>query len=186
MFSAVLIANRGEIALRAIRTFKRLGIRSVAVYSDSDRNSAHVRAADTAIALVGDKPADTYLRIDKLIAACRQSGAEAVFPGYGFLSENAEFAAACEASEIVFLGPTPKQIRDFGLKHCARELAAKAGVPTTPGSGLLDSMEELLGAAGSPRLPPDGQDHCGRRRHRTVVLRVARRTSSTPMKASRV
>ena len=144
MFSTVLIANRGEIALRAIRTLKRLGIRSIAVYAEPDRNSAHVRAADAAIALGGDKPADSYLRIDKLIDACRQSQAEAVFPGYGFLSESSDFAAACEADGIAFLGPTPEQIRDFGLKHRARELAAEAGVPLTPGSGLLSSVEEAL------------------------------------------
>src|SRR5580698_1881776 len=107
MFSTVLIANRGEIALRAIRTLKRLGIRSVAVYAEPDRNCAHVRAADSAIALGGDKPADSYLRIDKLLAACRESRAEAVLPGYGFLSESYEFAAACEAAGMTFLGPTP-------------------------------------------------------------------------------
>lgn len=144
MFSTVLIANRGEIALRAIRTLKRLGIRSIAVFAEPDRNSAHVRAADTTIALGGDKPADSYLRIDKLIAACQQSGAEAVFPGYGFLSESSEFAAACEAAGMIFLGPTPDQMRDFGLKHRARELAAAAGVPLIPGTGLLSSLEEAL------------------------------------------
>lgn len=144
MFSTVLIANRGEIALRTIRTLKRLGIRSVAVYSEPDRNAAHVRAADIAIALGGEKPADSYLRIDKLLAACRDSGAEAVFPGYGFLSESAEFAEACEAESIAFLGPTPDQIRNFGLKHRSRELAARAGVPLTPGTGLLSSIEEAL------------------------------------------
>ena len=144
MFSTVLIANRGEIAVRAIRTLKRLGIRSIAVYAEPDRNSAHVRAADTAIALGGDKPADSYLRIDKLIAACRQSRAEAVFPGYGFLSESSDFAAACEAAGVTFLGPTPGQMRDFGLKHRARELAAGAGVPLAPGTGLLSSVDEAL------------------------------------------
>jgi urea carboxylase len=144
MFSTVLIANRGEIAVRAIRTLKKLGIRSVAVYSEPDRNSAHVRQADQAIALGGDKPADSYLRIDKLISACQQARADAVFPGYGFLSESSEFAAACEEAGIAFLGPTPEQIRDFGLKHRARELAAQAGVPLTPGTGLLESIDEAL------------------------------------------
>jgi urea carboxylase len=144
MFSTVLIANRGEIALRAIRTFRRLGIKSIAVYADTDRNAAHVSAADIAIPLGGERPADSYLRIDKLIAACKESGAEAVFPGYGFLSESAEFAEACEAAGIVFMGPTPAQIRDFGLKHRSRELAAEALVPLTPGTGLLASGEEAL------------------------------------------
>jgi urea carboxylase len=144
VFSAVLIANRGEIALRAIRTLTRLGIRSVAVYAEPDRNSAHVRAADTAIATGGDKPDDAYLRIDKLIAACRQSGAEAVFPGYGYLSESPAFADACETAGIVFLGPTSTQMRDLGRKHRARELAAAAGVPVIPGTGLLSGIDEAL------------------------------------------
>jgi urea carboxylase len=144
MFSTVLIANRGEIALRAIRTLRRLGIKSVAVYADTDRNAAHVSAADIAISLGGERPADSYLRIDKIIAACKKSGAEAVFPGYGFLSESAEFAEACEAAGLVFMGPTPAQIRDFGLKHRSRELAAEALVPLTPGTGLLASSEEAL------------------------------------------
>ncbi|MDR3429890.1 urea carboxylase [Silvimonas sp.] len=147
MFNVVLIANRGEIACRAIRTLKRLGVKSVAVYSDADRNSAHVTEADVAIALGGDKPADSYLRIDKIIAACKETGAQAVFPGYGFLSESAEFAAACDANGIVFVGPTSLQMEEFGLKHRARELAAIAGVPTTPGSGLLASVEHALAEA---------------------------------------
>jgi urea carboxylase len=144
MFSTVLIANRGEIAVRAIRTLKRLRIRSVAVYAEPDRNAAHVREADTAIALGGERPEESYLRIDKLIAACRQSRAEAVFPGYGFLSESSEFAAACEEAGLIFLGPTPGQMRDFGLKHRAREFASIAGVPLAPGTGLLSSVEEAL------------------------------------------
>ena len=147
MFSNVLIANRGEIALRAMRTLQRMGIRSVAVYAESDRDSAHVRAADMAIALGGLRPAESYLRIDKLIDACRRSGAEAVFPGYGFLSESAEFAEACEAAGMVFIGPTPAQMRDFGLKHRSRELAAKAGVPLAPGTELLSCLDEALQAA---------------------------------------
>ena len=144
MFHTVLIANRGEIAVRAIRTLKKLGIQSVAIYSDADRNAEHVQLADVAIALGGDKPADSYLRIDKVIDACRQTGAQAVFPGYGFLSESTEFGRVCEENGIVFIGPTAVQIEEFGLKHRARELAAAAGVPMTPGTGLLASIDEAL------------------------------------------
>ena len=153
MFETVLIANRGEIAVRAIRTLKRLGVKSVAVYSDADRNAQHVRDADIAIALGGDKPADSYLRIDKILAAAQETGAQAIYPGYGFLSESAEFADACEAAGIAFVGPTPAQIREFGLKHRARELAAQAQVPMAPGTGLLQSLEEALSAADSIGYP---------------------------------
>ncbi|MDP9938331.1 urea carboxylase [Ectopseudomonas alcaliphila] len=153
MFHTVLIANRGEIAVRAIRTLKRLGVKSVAVYSDADRNAQHVRDADIAIALGGDKPADSYLRIDKILAAAQQTGAQAIYPGYGFLSESAEFADACEAAGIAFVGPTGEQIREFGLKHRARELAAQAQVPMAPGTGLLHSLEEALSAADSIGYP---------------------------------
>ncbi|KGD94131.1 urea carboxylase [Achromobacter sp. RTa] len=147
MFDTVLIANRGEIAVRAIRSLKRLGIRSVAVYSDPDRNAAHVREADVAVALGGEKAADSYLRMDLLLAAASEHGAQAIYPGYGFLSESAEFALACEAAGIAFVGPTPLQIREFGLKHRSRELAAAAGVPMTPGTGLLSSLGEALSQA---------------------------------------
>ena len=153
MFHTVLIANRGEIAVRAIRTLKRLGVKSVAVYSDADRNAQHVRDADIAIALGGDKPADSYLRIDKILAAAQETGAQAIYPGYGFLSESAEFADACEAVGIAFVGPTGEQIREFGLKHRARELAAQAQVPMAPGTGLLQSLEEALSAADSIGYP---------------------------------
>jgi len=144
VFSRVLIANRGEIALRAMRTLQRMKIRSIAVYADSDRDARHVAAADEALALGGTRPAESYLRIDKLIDACRRSGAEAVFPGYGFLAESAEFAEACEAAGVVFIGPTPDQIREFSRKHRARELAAAAGIPLTPGSPLLNGLTEAL------------------------------------------
>ena len=147
MFHTVLIANRGEIAVRAIRTLKRLGIRSVAVYSDADRNAQHVRDADLAIALGGEKAADSYLRAGRILEAARESGAQAIYPGYGFLSESAEFAEACEAEGIAFIGPSALQIREFGLKHRARELAAQAGVPMAPGTGLLGSLDEALTAA---------------------------------------
>jgi urea carboxylase len=147
VFHTVLIANRGEIAVRAIRTLKRLGIKSVAVYSTPDRMAAHVLLADRAIALGGEKAADSYLRIDLLLQAARDSGAQAIYPGYGFLSESAEFAEACEAAGIAFVGPTPTQMREFGLKHRSRELAQVAGVPMTPGTGLLQSPEEALAQA---------------------------------------
>jgi urea carboxylase len=138
MFYKVLIANRGEIAVRAIKTFKKMGIKSVVVYSDPDINSMHVTMSDIAIHLPGAKSVDTYLDIPKIIAACVKSGAEAVFPGYGFLSENPEFAQACEENGITFIGPTASQIEDFGLKHKARELAIAAGVPITKGSGKIE------------------------------------------------
>ncbi|WP_028693867.1 urea carboxylase [Pseudomonas cremoricolorata] len=147
MFQTVLIANRGEIAVRAIRTLKTLGVKAVAVYSEPDRNAAHVLMADVAVALGGEKATDSYLRIDKILAAAQRTGAQAIYPGYGFLSESAEFAEACEAAGVAFIGPTAGQIREFGLKHRARELAAAAGVPMTPGSALLDSVEHALAEA---------------------------------------
>ena len=153
MFKKVLIANRGEIAVRIIRTLKRLGIASVAVYSDADRHALAVELADEAIALGGDAPADSYLRTDKILAAARSVGADAIIPGYGFLSENAAFAEECAAAGITFVGPTPTQLRQFGLKHEARALAKQAGVPLTPGSGLLDSVEHALQEAASVGFP---------------------------------
>src|SRR5271167_401498 len=111
MFAKVLIANRGEIACRIIRTLKRLRIGSVAVYSDEDRHSLHVMQADQSVALGSGPAADTYLRQDKLIAAAHATGAEAIYPGYGFLSENAAFAEGCAAAGIFFIGPTPAQMR---------------------------------------------------------------------------
>src|SRR5277367_5287504 len=142
MFNKVLVANRGEIACRIIRTLKRLGVGSVAVYSDADRNSLHVARADESVRLGPGPAAESYLRQDALLSAAQTSGAQAIHPGYGFLSENSGFAAACESAGIVFIGPTPEQIRDFGLKHLARELALRSGLPLLPGSGLLSSIEE--------------------------------------------
>ncbi|HVF18212.1 MAG TPA: 5-oxoprolinase/urea amidolyase family protein, partial [Steroidobacteraceae bacterium] len=153
MFTKVLIANRGAIACRIIRTLQRLGVRSVAVYSDADRYSRHVLLADEAIH-VGAAPAtESYLRQDRIIAAARSSGAQAIHPGYGFLSENAAFAEACEAAGIVFIGPTPAQMRDFGLKHTARALAQAHDVPLLPGSGLLDNDDHAVVAARSVGFP---------------------------------
>lgn len=153
MFTTVLIANRGEIACRAIRTLKKMGIKSVAVYSDADRNAQHVADADIAIALGGEKASESYLDVDKILSAAKASGAQAIFPGYGFLSERAEFAAACEAAGLIFIGPTAQQIADFGLKHSARALASKAGVPMTPGTGLLQTLEEACLAAAEIGYP---------------------------------
>ena len=135
MFKSVLIANRGEIAVRIARTLKKMGIRSVAVYSDADSNSMHVRVADAAVNIGRAAPADSYLRGDAIVKAALDAGAEAIIPGYGFLSENAAFCEACEAAGLVFVGPTARQMRDFGLKHAAREIAGQAQVPLTPGSG---------------------------------------------------
>jgi urea carboxylase len=142
MFRKVLIANRGEIACRILRTLRRMGVGSVAVYSDADRHALHVLQADEAIHLGAAPVAASYLSEPKLIAAARSSGAEAIHPGYGFLSESPSFARACEAAGIVFVGPTPSQIQDFGLKHTARDIAARAGIPLLQGSGLLSGIEE--------------------------------------------
>jgi len=147
MFDKVLIANRGAIACRIVRTLQRMSIGSVAVYSEADRHSLHVTAADEAVLLGPSAPSESYLRQDKLIEAARASGAGAIHPGYGFLSENAAFATACEAAGIAFIGPTPAQIRDFGLKHRARVLAGENGLPLLPGSELLTSATEALEAA---------------------------------------
>jgi urea carboxylase len=144
MFNKVLIANRGAIASRIIRTLKRLGIRSVAVYSDADRHAAHVLQADEAIRLGPAPAAESYLRQDLIIGAALSAGAQAIHPGYGFLSENAGFAERCEAAGIAFIGPTPQQMRDFGLKHTARALAEQYDVPLLPGSVLLDDVEHAV------------------------------------------
>src|SRR5450830_629874 len=142
MFKKVLIANRGEIACRIIRTLKKLGVASVAVYSEADAGAKHVMDADEAICVGPAPAAESYLNIPKIIAAAQQSGAQAIHPGYGFLSENQGFAQACEASGIAFIGPTPAQMRDFGLKHTARALAEQNGVPLLPGTGLLADVEQ--------------------------------------------
>ncbi|MBG0561632.1 acetyl/propionyl/methylcrotonyl-CoA carboxylase subunit alpha [Actinoplanes aureus] len=130
----ILIANRGEIALRVIRACKDAGLTSVAVYADSDRDALHARQADEAYALDGDTAADTYLRIDKLIDIAKRSGADAVHPGYGFLSENAGFAQAVIDENLIWIGPSPQAIRDLGDKVTARHIAQRAGAPLVPGT----------------------------------------------------
>ncbi|MFT2214551.1 urea carboxylase [Rhizobium giardinii] len=147
MFKKVLIANRGEIAVRVIRTLKKMGIASVAVYSDADRFAVATRLADEAIRLGPSPATESYLNVDAVIAACKATGADAVHPGYGFLSENIGFAERLAAAGIAFIGPRPEHLSAFGLKHTARDLAKSSGVPLLPGSGLLESAEEALTAA---------------------------------------
>ncbi|MBL8534675.1 MAG: 5-oxoprolinase/urea amidolyase family protein, partial [Betaproteobacteria bacterium] len=137
MFKKVLIANRGAIACRVIRTLRRMGVGSVAIHSEADTASLHVSQADEAVCVGAPPAAQSYLRVERILEAACETGAEAIHPGYGFLSENADFAQACRDAGIAFIGPTPEQMRAFGLKHTARELAERAGVPLLPGSGLL-------------------------------------------------
>ena len=153
MFAKVLIANRGAIACRIERTLKQLGITAVAVYSEADRASAHVRDADEAIPIGGARASDSYLDADRILAVAREQGVDAIHPGYGFLSENAEFAEACEQAGIAFIGPTPDQIRRFGLKHTARELAAANQVPLLPGSDLISDVEAAATEASAIGYP---------------------------------
>src|SRR5580658_682171 len=147
MFDKVLIANRGAIACRVIRTLKKMGVASVAIYSDADVGSLHVAEADETIRIGPAPAAESYLNAGAILAAAKASGAAAIHPGYGFLSENAGFAEACEAAGIVFIGPTPANIRDFGLKHVARSVAEAQGVPLAPGSGLLANADAAVNAA---------------------------------------
>ena len=148
MFKKVLIANRGEIALRVIRACRELGVQTVAVYSEADRESLHVRFADDDVC-IGPPPArDSYLKIPRIIAAAEITGADAIHPGYGFLAENAEFAETCLASNITFIGPTAEQIRVMGDKASARKAMAAVGVPIVPGSpGPVEDPDEALGFA---------------------------------------
>ncbi len=143
MFSKVLIANRGEIAVRIIRALQELKIPSVAVFSDADRASLHVLRADEAEHIGGAASADSYLRIEGILDAAKKHGADAIHPGYGFLSENAEFAAACEDAGIVFIGPSAASIRALGSKTSARKIAQEAGAPTAPGIDRGVTLEEV-------------------------------------------
>jgi 3-methylcrotonyl-CoA carboxylase alpha subunit len=146
MFKSVLVANRGEIACRVFRTARRMGIRTIAVYSEADAEALHVREADEAV-LIGPAPArESYLDAAKVLAAARDTGAEAIHPGYGFLSENADFAEAVAAAGIVWIGPKPASIRAMGLKDAAKKLMIEAGVPVTPGYQGEDQSVEVLSA----------------------------------------
>jgi acetyl-CoA carboxylase biotin carboxylase subunit len=142
MFRKVLIANRGEIAVRIIRTLREMGIGTVAVYSDADRTSLHVRMADEAVRIGPPPSAESYLRIDRILEAARKHSAEAIHPGYGFLSENADFAAACEDAGLAFIGPSAASIRAMGSKTAARQVAIAAGTPVVPGTSTSVTLDE--------------------------------------------
>ena len=156
LFDTVLVANRGEIAVRVIRTLRSLGVRSVAVYSDADADAPHVRAADEAVRIGPAAAAESYLSVENVIAAARATGAQAIHPGYGFLSENTAFAAACEAAGIAFVGPPSSAIEAMGDKIRAKQTVAKAGVPVVPGSdgsGLTDDdLAAVVADIGYPVL----------------------------------
>ncbi|HEV2178396.1 MAG TPA: acetyl-CoA carboxylase biotin carboxylase subunit [Terriglobia bacterium] len=147
MFKKILIANRGEIALRVICACKELGIRTVAVYSEADRYSLHVRFADEAICIGPPRSSESYLNMASIISAAEITNAEAIHPGYGFLSESAHFAEVCEASKLTFIGPRPEVMQLMGDKNAARKKMSELGLPILPGSGVLASMKEALEAA---------------------------------------
>lgn len=153
-FSTVLIANRGEIAVRVIRACREMGLRSVAIHSDADAGAPHVRLADHAVAIGGNTASESYLVIDKILDAARRSGAEAIHPGYGFLSENADFADACRDAGLTFIGPRGDVIRAMGSKIASRQLMKAAGVPIVPGDTKpVESVDDLLGRAAEIGFP---------------------------------
>jgi acetyl-CoA carboxylase biotin carboxylase subunit len=154
VFKKILIANRGEIALRVIRTCKEMDIRTVAVYSTADRESLHVRFADEAVCIGGPPSKDSYLNIPRIISAAEITNADAIHPGYGFLSENEEFSSVCHEYGIKFIGPSPQMINLMGDKATAKDTMKKAGVPTIPGSdGLVDTIEEGMKIAKKIKYP---------------------------------
>ncbi|MGF7035457.1 urea carboxylase [Paenibacillus mucilaginosus] len=153
MFSKVLIANRGAIAVRIERTLRRLGIASVAVYTQADQDSLHVDGADEAVYIGEGAAKDSYLNTELILETAIRTGAQAIHPGYGFLSENADFARACRERGIAFIGPTPEQMEAFGLKHSAREIAGRAGVPMLPGTELITELGEALVQAAAIGYP---------------------------------
>ncbi|MEL6748429.1 MAG: biotin carboxylase N-terminal domain-containing protein, partial [Pseudomonadota bacterium] len=154
MFDKVLIANRGEIALRVLRACKELGIKTVAIHSTADAGAMHVRLADESVCVGPAQPTESYLNIPAIVAACEISGADAVHPGYGFLSENARFAEILEDHKITFIGPTAEHITLMGDKIAAKETAQKLGIPVVPGSpGAVTDQDEALRIANDIGFP---------------------------------
>ncbi len=167
MFRKILIANRGEIALRILSACRELNVRTVAVYSEADRHALHVRFADEAICIGPPRSSESYLNIPQVISAAEIANVDAIHPGYGFLSENANFAEVCEASHITFIGPTPDAIRLMGEKDKAKEAMAAAGIPVIPGSaGVVPDEESAKEIARENWLSGDDQSGGGRRRTR--------------------
>ena len=165
MFNKILIANRGEIACRVAATARRMAIQTVAVYSDADAHAKHVSACDEAVHIGGSAPKDSYLRWERIIEAAKATGAQAIHPGYGFLSENEAFARACAEAGLVFIGPPASAIQAMGLKAESKQLMEKAGVPLVPGYHGANQDPALLAARSRPhRLP--GADQGQRRRRR--------------------
>ena len=165
MFKKILIANRGEIALRIIRTCREMGIKTVAVYSTADKDSLHVKFADEAVCIGKPASADSYLNIPHIMAAVEITNADAIHPGYGFLAENARFAEICGEHGIKFIGPTPLMINSMGDKITAKETMIKAGVPVVPGGeGLLESVDHAKGLAVEIGYPDYFKSNCRRRR----------------------
>ena len=144
MFKKILVANRGEIARRVMNTCREMGVATVAVYSDADQNAVHVHKADQAVFLGDSDPSVSYLNIDKIISAAKETGAEAIHPGYGFLAENGDFAEACEKNGLVFIGPPAKVIRELGDKTVARRTVMQSGVPVIPGSSQPEADPDVL------------------------------------------
>ncbi|HKH41619.1 MAG TPA: biotin carboxylase N-terminal domain-containing protein, partial [Solirubrobacterales bacterium] len=154
MFEKVLIANRGEISIRVARTLKEMGIGSVAVYSEIERDAPHVREADEAFLLGPASPAESYLNVERILEVAQDAGAEAIHPGYGFLAENARFAAAVEKAKLTWIGPPPKAIEAMGSKTEARQIMQKAGVPIVPGATeAVKDVEEAKRQAGEIGYP---------------------------------
>ena len=158
MFNKLLVANRGEIACRVMRTAKHLGIKTVAVYSDADRDALHTLMADEAVHIGKAPSAESYLAVDNILEACRHTGADAVHPGYGFLSENSRFVAAVEAAGVTFVGPSINAIQVMGDKIASKTLADTAGVPTIPGyNGVLADADEAVARARGYRVSGHAQ-----------------------------
>src|SRR6185295_6907909 len=190
MFDSILIANRGEIACRVIRTAQRLGIRTIAVYSDADVEALHVRRADAAFRIGPAAARESYLNIDAIIDAALRTNARAIHPGYGFLSENARFAAACQVAGIVFIGPPASAIRAMGSKIEAKRLMARSGVPVVPGyqedEQDLEALETAASKLGFPILIKASAGGGGKGQLRSGTRRSASRGASRFRRRSRV